>query len=78
MHQIPLNSECTPTQTLENAYALQFQLAPPEPWRSLIVWRDGPKPFKPVEKRRLRDLRPGDTVIYQGRRETICAVEIYR
>ena len=78
MSEIPLNSECNPTQTLDTAHALQIQLAPSEPWRSVIVWRDGVKPLKPVQKKRLRDLRPGDAVIYQGRQETIQAVEVYR
>jgi len=78
MPEVPLIPECNPTQTLDTAHALQFQLAPADPRRSVIVWRDGVKPLRPVMNRRLRDLRPGDLAIYRGRQETIQAVEVYR
>lgn len=76
--QVSLCPQCNPGQTLETAHALHFQFAPPQPWRSVIVWRDRPKLVRPVEHKRLRDLRPGDEVIFQGQRETIYAVEVYR
>jgi hypothetical protein len=78
MSTVILNEQCNPRQTLDSAHALQFRLAPPQPWRSVIVWRDGHKPIRPLTKKRLRDLRPGDVVTYEGQRETIYAVEIYR
>lgn len=78
MFEIPLNEHCNSNVTLDTAHALHFRLAPAVPWRSIVVWRDGPRLLRPEEKKPLRDLRPGDEVICQGKRETVFAVEIYR
>ena len=67
--------------TLEDCYALQFHFTPrgSETSRSVIAWRDRPAMVRPVESRkRLRDVRAGDTVFFHGRREYVVAVEIYR
>jgi hypothetical protein len=45
----------------------------------VIVWKDRPSAVKPVEERkRLRDLRPGDRVTVFGKLATLVEVEIYR
>ena len=67
--------------TLQTCHAIQFQLEPEGGATSscLIVWRDGPKYAKPVEKgKRLRDLRAGDLIEHKGRTLKITGVEIYR
>ncbi len=67
--------------TLENCHALQFRLQSRggEASRSIIVWRDRPKHVRPVDPRkRLRDMRPGDRVVFIGKEETVVAVEVYR
>ena len=67
--------------TLDNCHAIQLHFDPQgdATASSLIVWRDGPKHTRPLdENKRLRDLRPGDAVVFKGRTLTICQVEIYR
>lgn len=78
MHEIPLNEHCNPNQTIETAHAILFRLAPPDPWRGVTVWREGQRWLRPVTKPRIRDLRPGDEVLFRGQQETIYAVEVYR
>ena len=66
---------------LDNCHAIQFYLEPEgdAAASSLIVWRDGPKHTRPLDKsKRLRDLRPGDALLFKGRTLTIREVEIYR
>ena len=67
--------------TFDNYHAIQFYLEPEgdAAASSLIVWRDGPKHTRPLDKsKRLRDLRPGDALLFKGRTLTIREVEIYR
>ncbi len=65
--------------TLDNCFAVKFDLeAENEGISSLIVWRDGRKNIRPVDNKRLRDLRPGDYVESFGKRKRVLAVEIYR
>ncbi len=66
---------------LDNCHAIQFYLEPEgdAAASSLIVWRDGPKHTRPLDmSKRLRDLRPGDALLFKGRTLTIREVEIYR
>ena len=66
---------------LDNCHAIQFYLEPEgdAAASTLIVWRDGPKHTRPLDKsKRLRDLRPGDALLFKGRTLTIREVEIYR
>ncbi len=66
---------------LDNCHAIQFYIEPEGDGAasSLIVWRDGPKHTRPLDKsKRLRDLRPGDPLLFKGRTLTIREVEIYR
>ena len=67
--------------TLDDCHAIQFCLEPDgdAAASSLIVWRDGPKHTRPFDKsKRMRDLRPGDALLFKGRTLTICGVEVYR
>ena len=67
--------------TFDNCHAIQFYLEPEgdAAASSLIVWRDGPKHTRPLDmSKRLRDLRPGDALLFKGRTLTIREVEIYR
>ncbi len=67
--------------TFDNCHAIQFYLEPEGDAvaSSFIVWRDGPKHTRPLDKsKRLRDLRPGDALLFKGRTLTIREVEIYR
>ena len=67
--------------TLDNCHAIQFYFEPEgdAAASSLIVWRDGPKHTRPLDKsKRLRDMRPGDVLFFNGRTLTIRQLEIYR
>ena len=66
--------------TLDTCHALQLHLAPhPNEFsRSVIIWRGSRADFRLVGRERLRNVRAGDEVIYQGRAERIVSVEIYR
>ena len=70
--------------TLDNCHALMFHFrednSPADAMLScVIVWKDRPSAVKPVEERkRLRDLRPGDRVTVFGKSATLVEVEIYR
>jgi hypothetical protein len=66
--------------TLDDCFAVKFDLegAQDNGTSSLIVWRDGPKNIRPIESKRLRDLRPGDYVQSFGKRKRVLAIEIYR
>lgn len=71
----------SPTVTIETCHAIRFyfQPGPDGSERVAIVWRDSPSRVRPVESgKRLRDLRPGDRVLFNGNEETLIAVEIYR
>ncbi len=72
---------CNPHTTLENCHALQLYFKPYllQLRRSVIVWRGRTKHTRLAEPSvRLRDLRPGDYVIYCGQQERLTRVEIYR
>lgn len=69
-----------PDVTLETCEALLFHLEPDTPgtFESVIALR-GSSTVRPVEKStRLRDHRPGDYIIFQGRHRLIIGVEIDR
>ena len=75
-----LNEHAARNVTLDTCHALQFHLAPHrnEVSRSVIIWQGSRADLRLVGRERLRDVRPGDEVIYQGRPERVVSVEIYR
>jgi hypothetical protein len=48
--------------------------------RFVVAWHDEPRDLWPINGgwERLRDLKPGDEVIYKGDRTTIRALDVYR
>ena len=49
------------------------------PLSCCIVWRDGPKHLRPVERgKRIRELQPGDRVTFKGVPKVVRRVEVYR
>ena len=75
-----LNEHAARNVTLDTCHALQFHLTPHENEvsRGVIIWRGSRADLRLVGRERLRDVRPGDEVIYQGRPERVVSVEIYR
>ena len=73
-------SRLLPAATLDTCHALLFRLEPPEGTLpvEVIVWRDKPSLIKPVDKKRLRDLQPGDDVLCGERLTKVIGVEIWR
>gem|GEM_PF-2656839 len=71
---------CSPHVGLDNCHALQFEFKKNENGSegSCIVWRDGLKNVKPIEDKRLSELRPRDEVMAFGRRTTLVSVLVYR
>ena len=67
---------CTQGTNLDNCHALRITI---EQTYQVMVWRDRGQPKITCEsKPRVRDLRPGDEVKFEGRRWTVKAVEIFR
>jgi len=61
--------------SLDNADAVIIAL---ESKKFVIVRSDDPKRLVPEPIcKRIRDLQPGDTVHYQGSRETVCGLRRY-
>ena len=75
-----LNPHAAQNVTLDTCHALQFHLEPRrnEVSRSVIIWRGSRADFRLVGRERLRDVRTGDEVVYQGRPELVIEVEVYR
>ena len=75
-----LNPHAARNVTLDSCHALQLHLEPRrnEVSRRVIIWRGGRADFRLVGRERLRDVRAGDEVIFQGRSERVVGVEIYR
>ncbi len=71
---------CSPNVTLESAWAIFVELERFENHRwEFMFWRNDKKPpglriFKPS----IRDLRPGDTIVFDGWRRKVVRVEIFR
>ena len=72
-------SHSTPADTttsLDNCEAVIVGLGP---LSYVVVWRHRPKHLRPVERgKRIRDLRPGDRVVYQDKQRTVHSIEVYR
>ena len=68
-------SSQTNPDSLEVCRAVMLGLGP----RYLIVRSDGPIPLRSLlpQRRRVRDLQPGDEVLYKGERVTVRSLEVY-
>ena len=77
---MPLNEHAARNVTLDTCHALRFHLEPRrnEVSRSVIIWRGSRVDFRLIGRERLRDVRAGDEVIYQGQPELVVGVEVYR
>ena len=78
---IARNRFCRPNVTLDNCAAVLLRLEPMSNAAActLIVWRDKLNWTRPVDpKKRIRDLRAGDEILFHGRRKRVRALEIYR
>ena len=72
---------CRPNVTLANCSAILLRLEPPRNASvcTLIVWHDKLKWTRPLDpQKRIRDLRPGDEILFHGKRKRVMALEIYR
>ncbi len=71
---------CSPNVTLESAWAIFVELERFEDHRwEFMFWRgDKKSPELRIFKPRIRDLRPGDIVVFNGWRRTVVRVEIFR
>ena len=72
---------CRSNVTIESCAALFIELEPLEDLRCCFMfWRGYPfdTAFQSSRIKRLRDLRPGNQVLCDGRHRTIKRVEIYR
>ena len=72
---------CRPNVTLDNCSAILLRLEPTRDVSSctLIVWRDKLNWTRPVDpKKRIRDLRPNDEILFHGIRRRVKSLEIYR
>ena len=80
MDDVPKDRYCSFRVTLETASAFYVELAPRDGQRTqFMFWRTAPPPESfSASKSRIRDLRPGDLVEYQGVVRTVLRVSIYR
>ena len=71
---------CSPLVDLESCYALYIELEPLEDLRfQFMYWRGiDSSPKLETTKARMRDLRPGDVVTFEGWRRVVKIVQIYR
>ena len=71
---------CSPNVTLETAWAIFVELEPFHDMRTAFMfWKaDVLPPGLEIDKPRIRDLRPGDAVVFEVWRRTVVRVEIYR
>ena len=71
---------CSPNVTLETAWAIYVELEPLAELRcAFMFWKDDPRPVGLIiDKPRIRDLRPGDTIVLDGWTRVVGKLEIYR
>ena len=71
---------CSPNVTLETAWAVFVELERFEDHRwEFMFWRGEKLPAGlEISHPRIRDLRPGDTVVFNGWRRKVVRVEIFR
>lgn len=80
--EVPKHQHCSPNVTLENCHAFYVELEPLEGMRYQFMFWRGAKLSEAagltIYKPRIRDLRPGDVVVFEKFRRTVKLVEIYR
>ena len=71
---------CSPYVTLESAWAIYVELERFQGQRwQFMFWRGDPMPEGlKIDRPRIRDLRPGDTIVFGGWRRKVVKVEIFR
>lgn len=77
---VPKHQHCSPNVTLESCHAFYVELEPLEGMRyQFMFWRNDKRPRDlTIYRPRIRDLRPGDVVVYEKFRRTVKLVEIFR
>lgn len=74
-HPIPVDPREEFQADFDRCDALMFWF---NPRHCVIVWRDGPQYLRPADAaKRIRDLRPGDSVFWRGKPRTIHSVSVY-
>lgn len=78
--EVPRDQHCSSNVTIETCWAFCVYLEPLEGLRTAFMFWRGDKPLKGFnhDKPRVRDLRPGDAVVFEGFRRKVKRVEIYR
>ena len=71
---------CSPAVDLESCHALYIELEQLEDLRfQFMYWRGlNTSPPLQTDKARLRDLRPGDVVVFEGWRRVVRVVRVFR
>lgn len=64
-----------PSPTWDTCHAVNVWFTP---LMHVIVWRDSPSQLRLIHHKRMRDVRPGDDVEWQGERRKVLKVEVYR
>ena len=76
---VGLAPHCAAGVGLHNCHALYFEYRYEDGSQAgIIAWRDFRKNIKPLGKKALRDLRPGDAVEVFGSRAELLTVQVYR
>lgn len=80
MENVPKDRYCSPHVDLESASAFYVELEPLAGMRTqFMFWRqDKPPDELQISKPRIRDLRPGDNLVFMGFRRVVRTVQIYR
>ncbi len=71
---------CSERVDLENCHALYIELEKLEDLRFQFMYWRGLNTSPPLtsDKKRLRDLRPGDVVFFEGRLRAVRVIQIFR
>ncbi len=80
MDDVPKDRYCSSRVDLETASAFYVELEPLVGMRTqFMFWRqDKPPVGLRIFASRIRDLRPGDKVVYQGFERVVSSVQVYR
>jgi hypothetical protein len=77
---VPKDKYCSCNVTLETCWAFYIELEPLDDERTAFMFWRGDKPLKgfTADKQRVRDIRPGDSVGFNGKLRKVARVQIYR